>query len=438
MLYFASIHPPFRMLLILSAFLVLSSGGGATEAEGAVLQDAQGADDVVVTARQNNYVREGPGSFHEVLVAVKKDVPLEVLEEDDDWIRVRLPDDRSGWIANTSVQRGTDVETPSMQDVADEWTTTETTESGVAAAVRGFQMRVDELEDGSTKALLQYIKSTPPITAGDVEHFRRPLEAGDDPDLDLGDLDVDLESFDPPVEEQQVGFAVAGRLVSKGLVESRRVQRYLTLLTEQLTANTLYYDVDFDVVIIEGRGPDAFAAPGGILFLTRGVFTNFEDEAQLAGLLAHEIAHVVRHHGMTERDERSVRRKSDEAFTELDEVTEDEDDKFAEVEEDMEAMMQKSYERVVNDRLLKYEKEADRIAAALLGEAGYSPMGIVDAVQRITALRADDPDLFDEEYLEAQNAEERLRSVRSFVDRHDGQDGRRLPNRFRAYDEELR
>lgn len=410
----------------------------ATEAQPRSAAWTTAPDDVVVTARRANYVREGPGSFHKVVEAVKKGVPLTVITRKDGWIRVTLPDDRTGWIARTSIRSGASAERASTQDVADEWTTTEATDSGVAAAVRGFQMRVDGLEEGSTEKLLSYLKEAPFITEDDLEHFRRPLEAGDASDLDLGDLDVDLERFDPSVEERQVGFSVASRLVSKGPVEAPRVQRYLGLMTEQLTAETPYYDVDFDVVLINGEGPDAFACPGGIIFLTRGVFTHFANEAQVAGLLAHEIAHVVRHHGMAERGEREVRRKAEDAFAELDEATEDEDEKYEQVEEDLANMMQKSYERVVNDRLLKYEKEADRIASAMLGEAGYSPMGIVRAVERMTALRANDPDLFDEDYLESRNAKERLQTVRSFVeDEHDG-DGMQLTRRFRAYDDELR
>lgn len=406
----------------------------------AIPTDSQRAqDDVVVTARSSNYVREGPGSFHPVLVAVKKDVPLAVLTRKGGWIRVRLPDDRTGWIAKTSVQAGATTEAVSMSDVAEEWTTTEATESGVAAAVRGFQMRVDDLEEGSTKDLLTYLKTTPSITESDVEHFRRPLEAGDRSDLDLGELGVEFAPFSPSVKERQVGFAVASRLVSKGLIQAPRLQRYLSLMTEQLTDETPYYDVEFDVVLIEGEGPDAFACPGGIIFLTRGVFTHLENEAQLAGLVAHEIAHVVRHHGMAEMDEREVRRKAKDAFAELEEATGEDEKKYEQVEEDLAKMMQKSYERVVNDRLLTYEKEADQIAASLLGEAGYSPMGIVNAVQRITALRANDPSLFDEDYLETQNAQERLRNVKRYVQANGGQEGgRHLRRRFRAYDDEIR
>ncbi len=420
----------FVSLVVLVLGLFCSPAGSVVGADRVVRSD----DDVVVTARSSNYVREGPGSFHKVIVVVKPDTPLRVLERKEGWVRVRLPDDRTGWIAKTSVRGGQSNEEVTTEDIAEEWASKEATQTGVAAAVRGFQMHADGLEEGSVESLMAYLQGTPRITANDLKHFRRPLRSAD-PDLDLGDLDVDLEPYDPSVRERQVGMAVATRLVSKGLVEAPRVQRYLSLLTEQITEDTPYYDHRFDVVIVEGNGPDAFACPGGIIFLTRGIFTHFETEAQLAGLLAHEIAHVVRHHGMMERAEREVKRRSQSAFAELEEATGEDDEKYQQVEEDLNEMMRKSYRRVVNDRLLKYEKEADRIAAAFLSEAGYSPMGIARAVEHITTLRTNDPDLFDEDYLSARNLQERLRRLEEFLEENDGDEGEgmTMERRFQAY-----
>lgn len=396
------------------------------------------SDDVVVTTSGSNYVREGPGSYHGVLVVVKKETPLPVLNRKNGWIQVRLPDDQTGWISETSVREGAAAERASTEEIADEWVESDATKAGVAAAVRGFQMNADELEKGSVDDLMAYIRARPDITEDDLERFREPLQ-GDQADVDFGDLDFDLPPYNPSVQERQVGMAVATRLVSRGLVESPRVQRYLTLMAEQLTDETPYYDLGFDIVIIEGEGPDAFACPGGIIFLTRGIFTHFNTEAELAGLLAHEISHVVRRHGMVERGEREVKRKSESAFAELEEATEDDDEKYEQVEKDLGQMMRESYERVVNDRLLSYEKEADLIAAAMLSEAGYEAMGIVDAVEHITSLRSNNPDLFDDDYLEAKNLQERLKNVDDFVRSNGGAEGEghTLSRRFQAYKQEL-
>ena len=420
--------------------LVLLVGGGAFGVANTVsLSEDLASDDVVVTVRQNNYVRKGPGSYHQVVVVVKKDTPLPVLEEKEGWIRVRLPDDRTGWISEASVRQGASQDTVTTEDIAQEWASTEATQTGVAAAVRGFQMHAEGLEEGSVEELMTYLHNTPTITEADWEHFRRPFRSADRADLDFGDLDVELTPYDPSVQERQVGMAVATRLVSKGLVRTPRVQRYLTLLTEQLTAEAPYHDWSFEVVIIEGEGPDAFACPGGMIFITEGLFTHFETEAQLAGLLAHEIAHIVRHHGMVERSEREVKRESEAAFAELEDATGDDDQKYEEVEEDLAAMMRKSYRRVVNDRLLKYETDADRIAAVLLAEAGYPAMGIVRAVEHIAVLRGSDPDLFDEDYLSTKNIRKRLKRLEQFVESNGGNEGEglQLERRFEAYQAEF-
>jgi predicted Zn-dependent protease len=140
---------------------------------------------------------------------------------------------------------------------------------------------------------------------------------------------------------------------------------------------------------------------------------------------------------MTERAERETRRRAESAFAEMERSMEDGADKFEQAEADLSALARSSYRRVVNERLLRYEKEADRLAAALLGEAGYRPRGIVQAVEHITALRTHEPDLFDEDYLTVQNLEARLQHVSTFVDRHGGEEGARLRDRFRRYADPL-
>ena len=412
-------------------FLLLLAVSGSSVAAGVVLLQEGGDDDTVITKRRT-FVREGPGSFHEVLVVVKKDVPLTVRSRKDGWLRVRLPDDRTGWVAATGVQ--VNPEASATARVGDDWTSTKATRTGVAAAVRGFQMHADGLDSSSIEALLAYLRAAPVLSEDDIEALKGPVEAADDPDLDLDAFGEDLSTYEPSVQERKVGMTVGARLASKGLVEAPETRRYLMLIAEHLTDDTPYYDHRFEIVIVEGEGPDAFACPGGIIVLTRGLFSYFENEAQLAGLVAHEIAHVVRGHGMTERAERETRRRAASAFAELERSMEDDGaDKFEQAEADLAALARSSYRRVVNERLLKYEKEADLLAAALLGAAGYQPRGIVRAVEHITALRTHDPDLFDEDYLTVQNLEARLEHVSTFVEQHGGEDGAQLRDRFRRH-----
>ena len=409
--------------------LLLSPSALPASATPAPLQVGEG-DETVMTTRRT-VVREGPGSFHEVVVVVKRGVALSVRTREDGWLRVELPDDRTGWVSAARVERN--AEAPATTRVGDDWTTTEVTRTGVAAAVRGFQMHADGLEEGAVEALLSYQRAAPAVTEKDLDAFSAPVEAADDPDLDFDAVDEVPSAYRPSAQERQVGMTVAARLASRGLVRAPRTRTYLMLMAEHLTDETPYHDHRFDIVIVEGAGPDAFACPGGTIVITRGLFAHFESEAQLAGLLAHEIAHVVRGHGMTERAERETRRRAESAFAEMERATDDGPDKFERAEETLAALARTSYRRVVNDRLLRYEVEADRLAAAMLGAAGYRPGGIVRAVEHITALRTHEPDLFDADYLTVQNLEERLRRASTFVERHGADEGARLRGRFRRH-----
>lgn len=49
-------------------------------------------------------------------------------------------------------------------------------------------------------------------------------------------------------------------------------------------------------VVLDDKGYNAFAAPGGYVFVTKGLIDSCADEAELAGILAHEITHVTAKH----------------------------------------------------------------------------------------------------------------------------------------------
>lgn len=62
----------------------------------------------------------------------------------------------------------------------------------------------------------------------------------------------------------------------------------------------------FTVRIIESDEVNLFSLPGGFLYVTTGLLKSTETEAQLAGLLSHEIAHVVARHGTRQRKKRTI------------------------------------------------------------------------------------------------------------------------------------
>lgn len=79
------------------------------------------------------------------------------------------------------------------------------------------------------------------------------------------------------------------------IVEDPEIVQYVTRLTQQLVAHS-DAKVPFEVKILDNDEVNAFALPGGFLYVNTGLIAAAEDEAELAGVLSHEIAHVAARH----------------------------------------------------------------------------------------------------------------------------------------------
>jgi predicted Zn-dependent protease len=80
------------------------------------------------------------------------------------------------------------------------------------------------------------------------------------------------------------------------LLDDPVVVEYVNRLSQNLVRNS-DARVPFTVKVIDSNEVNAFALPGGFLFVNTGLLLNAETEAELAGVLAHEIAHVAARHG---------------------------------------------------------------------------------------------------------------------------------------------
>jgi len=108
-----------------------------------------------------------------------------------------------------------------------------------------------------------------------------------------------LKSFgDVPEEKEiQMGKDLSAALLGAApLVDDPAVQNYLNQLGRWLALQTERPDLPWTFAVIDTDTVNAFAAPGGYVFVTRGLFLMLRNEAELAGVVGHEIAHVVRRH----------------------------------------------------------------------------------------------------------------------------------------------
>jgi predicted Zn-dependent protease len=115
-----------------------------------------------------------------------------------------------------------------------------------------------------------------------------------------GDLMALLSQPDSAVDESreiEIGRQLAAVLLgSKPLHTDMALQRYVNQLGRWISLHSSRPALPWSFAILDDAGFNAFAAPGGYVFVTKGLLDRV-DEAELAGILAHEIVHVTeRHH----------------------------------------------------------------------------------------------------------------------------------------------
>lgn len=98
-------------------------------------------------------------------------------------------------------------------------------------------------------------------------------------------------------EEKVLGREVAARVIARfGLDNNPAATRYLNLLGVTLAQRSPRPDIAYHFALLDTDDVNAYACPGGFIFVTRGAFRMARDEAELAAVLAHEISHVSERH----------------------------------------------------------------------------------------------------------------------------------------------
>lgn len=98
-------------------------------------------------------------------------------------------------------------------------------------------------------------------------------------------------------EEVQLGAQVSQRVRARyGVVQSQAVHRYVALVGTALTQVSSRPGLKWQFIVLDTDAVNAFAAPGGFVHITKGALANLKTEAELAGVLGHEIIHVTEKH----------------------------------------------------------------------------------------------------------------------------------------------
>lgn len=203
--------------------------------------------------------------------------------------------------------------------------------------------------------------------------------------FDLGNL-VDLGSKLKGIvgevtteEEVEMGANLAsGLLGAAPLVKDDELQHYVNDVGYWVASRSSREDLPWTFGVINSKGINAFAAPGGYIVITLGLFNLLENEAQLAGVLAHEIAHVVQKHHL-EALQKVMKR---EFLTDL--AVASVNDKKDRKNLDM--MVNAGVQLYATGLDREYEYEADIRGVVLAARAGYDPFALLDVLTTIDSI----------------------------------------------------
>ena len=181
-------------------------------------------------------------------------------------------------------------------------------------------------------------------------------------------------------DEAAIGRQIAGNLLGAApLVKDKLLQKYINNVGRWVASQSERPDLAWHFGVINSSDINAFAAPGGYIFVTLGLYRLLNDEAELAGVLAHEVGHVIRKHHLKILQQSQM---VDLGGKLLAKQT-GEDDKIRN-------LIGSGAEIVARSLDQNAEFEADRIAVVLSARAGYDAYGLPQVLQEIGHAGGDD------------------------------------------------
>jgi len=186
-----------------------------------------------------------------------------------------------------------------------------------------------------------------------------------------------------PEEEKAVGEATAAKLVAVfGVYDNPGMVKYVNLVGQSVAQYAGRQDITYRFAILDNEIVNAFACPAGYIFVTRGLLANVESEAELAGVLAHEVIHAADKH--VEKELRS--RKTGGIVTQ---VATDEARSHTSGVAGMALDQALKFAEVVVDQLLTgklsrdKENDADTKGLELVAAVGYDPRAFAEFLEAL-------------------------------------------------------
>jgi len=178
-------------------------------------------------------------------------------------------------------------------------------------------------------------------------------------------------------DERALGEQVSAKLVQKyGVVQDQDLTKYVSLVGLALAKSSSRPNLDWRFIVLDTDGVNAFAAPGGLIHITRGLLGLIKNESELAGALGHEVTHVTEKHTVNAIEKQKLAQEGTASFGANGGLTQAALGRLANF----------AYENVLNNSFSRSDEgEADQKGERLASKLGYDPHGLPNVLKKIDA-----------------------------------------------------
>lgn len=175
-------------------------------------------------------------------------------------------------------------------------------------------------------------------------------------------------------EEIALGREITGNLLGAApLVKDEALQKYVNSVGRWVASQSERPELPWRFGVIESNDLNAFAAPGGYVVITKGLYKKLTNEAQLAGVLGHEIGHVVKKHHLKVLQKQQLLNLGANFLS----------DKLSNDSALVSKALGTGAEISARSLDKNAEYEADRLGLSYATRAGYEPFGLTDVLQTL-------------------------------------------------------